>query len=108
MNLPSLMADLNRIELGIFSLSDSYLLSEIEDGKYRLYSNLEALSEYKMIDDEVLIAKAKQGMKISINDIVNIIGSKENRIVIKNKLDLIAIYDLDLEKKCYKAVRVWN
>lgn len=108
LHLPSLMAKLNRIELGIFSLSDSYTLAEIEDGKYRLYSNLEALSEYKMIDDEKLIIKAKQGMKISINDILNIIGSKEKRIVIKDGLDLIAIYDLDLEKKCYKAVRVWN
>lgn len=108
LNLPSLMAGLIRTELGNFSLKNSYKLSEIELGNYRLYSKLDALSEYEKIEDEECIKKAKSGMKISIKKIDKLLNCSPVRIVIKEFDKLVAIYDLDLELKCYKAVRVWN
>ena len=108
LNIPSLMAGLIRTELGNFSLKNASLISEIELGNYRLYSKLEALQNYKYIDEEGCINKAKAGMKISINKIRELINDTPDRIVIKKQDELIAIYDLNKELKCYKAVRVWN
>ena len=47
-------------------------------------------------------------MKISIKKIDKLLNCSPVRIVIKEFDKLVAIYDLDLELKCYKAVRVWN
>ncbi len=108
LNLPSMMKDLQRETLGNFSLQDSTTLEEIENGNYKLFSNLDALATYVMIDNKEIVLKAKQGMKISIKSIIEEIKTKEKRIVIKDKDELIAIYELDEENKCYKAARVWN
>lgn len=108
LNIPSLMADLKRTKLGNYYLEDSYTLSDIEQGKYHLFSNLEALEMFPMIDDEYIVNKAKFGMKISVNDIINIINDKVERVVIKGNNKLIAIYEYNDESKCYKAARVWS
>lgn len=108
LNYPSMMVDLKRIKLGDFSIDDASTLDEIKNQHFKIFSNLEALQMYKCIDDLNLINKAKNGMKIKIDDIKNITDSLDNYVVIKENEELIAIYQLDLEKKCYKAARVWN
>ena len=56
----------------------------------------------------LLLGVKNNGMKISINKVVAILGQKYNRIAIVENDNLIAIYELDEDRKCYKAVRVWK
>ena len=51
---------------------------------------------------------SSHGMKISINKVYEILNKKPNQFVIKNNDILVAIYELDLNVNCYRAVRVWN
>ena len=46
-------------------------------------------------------------MKISIRYVNELINKSPDKIVIKDKDRLIAIYELNNELKCYKAARVW-
>lgn len=105
---PAHMKELRRIKVGSFDLIDARKISEIETGNYKSFDMLESLKMYKAIDDEEFIIKANNGMKISINKVVEKLGKQEKRIIIKDEDKLIAIYELDLEKKCYKAARVWK
>lgn len=107
LGIPSLMAGLIRTKLGNFSLNNSYKLSEVELGNYHLYSKLDALDNFDIIEDQELITKASSGMKISIKYIETLLNKTPNRIVIKENNRLIAIYDKNDELRCYKAARVW-
>ena len=107
LEIPSLMAGLVRTKLGNFGLNNSYTLSEIQLGNYQLYSKLDALENFDIIDDKELISKASFGMKISIKYINELINNTPDKIVIKDNERLIAIYEKNDELKCYKAARVW-
>ena len=101
------MSNLVRTKLGNFSLNNSYTLSDIELGNFHLYSKLDALEEFAMVDDPELIKKALSGMKISIRYVSELINDIPDKIVIKENDRLIAIYEKDEDLKCYKAARVW-
>lgn len=107
LEIPSLMYKLIRTKLGNFGLKNSYTLSEIEIGNYHLYSKLDALEGYTMIEDKELIVKASSGMKISIRYVDELINDTPEKIVIKDNDRLIAVYEKNNELKCYKAARVW-
>lgn len=107
LEIPSLMYKLIRTKLGNFGLKNSNTLSEIEIGNYHLYSKLDALECYTMIEDKELIVKASSGMKISIRYVDELINDTPEKIVIKDNDRLIAIYEKNNELKCYKAARVW-
>lgn len=105
---PAHMKELRRIKVGNFDLIDSRKIEDIEKGNYKAFSMLNAIKNYPTIDNEEFINKANNGMKISINKVVELLGQKYKKIAIKENDNLIAIYELDEEKKCYKAVRVWK
>ena len=101
------MFNLIRTKLGNFSLNNSYSLSDIELGNFHLYSKLDALEEFTMLDEPELTNKALSGMKISIRSVYELINDTPKKIVIKENDRLIAIYEKNDELKCYKAARVW-
>lgn len=103
---PGYMKELCRTRNGIFSLNDSSMIRDIEMGNYKFIDMLEAVKEFPIIENEDISLKAKNGMKISINDVKKHIGEIVEFVSIKNDQKLLAIYKL--EDKCYKAVRVWN
>ena len=105
---PGLMKSLVRIRSGAYTLDDSNTLEEIESGNYKSFDMLDSLKNYDIIDQEDFCNKALHGMKISINKVMEILNKKPNRIVIKSCETLIAIYELDEDLQCYRAVRVWN
>ena len=107
LGVPSLMFNLIRTKLGNFSLNNSYSLSDIELGNFHLYSKLDALEEFTMLDEPELTNKALSGMKISIRSVYELINDIPKKIVIKENDRLIAIYEKNDELKCYKAARVW-
>ena len=108
LGIPSLMAGLIRTEVGNFKLSDASTIKEVEDGNFKIFDMLKALDEFIQLDNVDIVVKAKSGMKISIKMIKDLLNDTPRRIVIKSKNQLVAIYELDEEKKCYRAVRVWN
>lgn len=103
---PGYMKDLIRIRSGNFSIDNASTIDDIEKGEYSFYSMLDSLKGEVILDDISLINKAKNGMKISKIEILNIVNNLPHQIVIKDKENLKAIYQLSEE--CYKAVRVWN
>lgn len=105
---PGLMKSLIRTKSGAYTLDDASTLEEIESGNFNSFKMLDSLKNYDIIDHEEFNEKALHGMKISINKVVEILNKKPSRIVIKSCDTLIAIYELDEEVKCYRAVRVWN
>lgn len=105
---PGLMKSLIRTKSGAYSLSDAATIEEIENSKFTSFDMLSSLKKYDIIDEEDFIHKASHGMKISINKVYEILNKKPNQFVIKNNDILVAIYELDLNVNCYRAVRVWN
>lgn len=105
---PAHMSELRRLSVGSFSLVDSNKLEDIENGKYKLFNMLDGLKQYPMTDDSELIKKASNGMKVSIDMVTNIFNKQVNKFVIKNNDSLIAIYELDITEKFYRAARVWE
>jgi tRNA pseudouridine55 synthase len=105
---PGLMKSLIRTKSGAYSLSDAATIEEIENSKFTSFDMLSSLKNYDIIDEEDFIHKASHGMKISINKVYEILNKKPNQFVIKNNDILVAIYELDLNVNCYRAVRVWN
>lgn len=106
--VPSVMSDLQRIRSGSLLIDKASTLSEIEKGNYTMISVLDALGNYPIIDNDYISNKAFHGMKISIKDIVGILNDKPKEVVIKKGDSIIAIYSLDNESYCYRALRVWN
>lgn len=108
LNSPAHMKELRRISVGNFSLVEASKLSEIEEGKFKSFNMLEALKGYLTTEDEELINKASHGMKVSIEKIKEVFGEKIDKFVIKKDQTLIAIYELDISEKFYRAARVWQ
>lgn len=108
LSLPSMMVDLQRISSDIFNLENAYKLEQIEKGEYVMYSMLEGLNNFAKISDEELIKKAKCGMKISLKTIFDHLQANPQKVVIYEKKDLVAIYQLSDNGLYYKAARVWN
>lgn len=115
--IPSVLSGLERVECSGFTLNDSVSFEDIERGNYQLHSMCNAIGNiYQILDDEELIKKAKNGMKISYRYIRDNYKNTPERIAIvetinKNK-KLVAIYLLDYSETTktnyYKAETVWN
>lgn len=105
---PALMNNLIRLRAGNFKIEDSSTIEQIKEGKYSSFKLIDCVKHLKKIDDERLINKALHGMKISISNIIDILGDSPDEIAIVSQDNLIGIYQKDLELKCYRAVRVWN
>ena len=105
---PGLMNCLERTKSGVWTIENSYSLTDIENGNYESFTMLETLKNYPFVSDEDCVNKALHGMKISPSKIEEILGEKPLRIIIARDYKLIAIYDFDEEIYGYRAVRVWN
>ncbi len=105
---PGLMNSLVRTKSGVWTIENSYTLEDIQNGKFKSFSMLEALQNYPIIDDEECVYKALHGMKISPSKVEELLGEKPARIVLKSSVKLVAIYDFDSTIFGYRAVRVWN
>ena len=86
-------------------------------GNYKLYNMCDAIGNiYQIINDEEIIKKAKNGMKISYRYIKNQYSNTPERIAIIQKNEdekkLVAIYVLEYSEitktNYYKAETVWN
>ncbi len=108
MGFPSLMFELRRQQLGPFTISESYTLTDIEKGNYRLIKMIDALKDLPMVCDDELVKKASFGMPIPTDKVMKNFDDTPLRIVICDKDELVAIYDLERELNYYKAIRVWN
>ena len=82
------MTELNRTKLGIYDINNSYLLSDIENGKYKLLNIKDIYPEAKkiIINDDNLLKKIKNGMVLD-----KFYEGKDKMLLDKNK-NLIAIY----------------
>ncbi len=100
------MGELIRTRSGKFQLSDAVTLTELEEGKYQAIDMLDALN-YPVINinNDDLLKKVSNGMKIKSYMIENILKEKPELItfVLDNRLK--AIYEL--ENEIYKVSRVW-
>lgn len=108
LGVPATMSNLKRTRNGSFEIDNSYTVDDIKNGNFSLISNLEALKGNYFIDNDEVIKKAVNGMKISLLMIKNLIGLLPEKIVICQNNSLIAIYVRDDEIHCYKAARVWK
>ncbi|MBQ9181100.1 MAG: tRNA pseudouridine(55) synthase TruB [Bacilli bacterium] len=86
LNTIGIMSKLNRIKQGKFNIDDSYTLSDIKNGDYKLIPMLDILDNIKQVnvDDEFEI-KLKNGLILN-----NIYG--EDVVLFKNNNRLISIY----------------
>ena len=82
------MTELERTKLGIYDINNSYTLSNIEKGNYKLLNIKDIYPENQkmIIDDENLLKKIKNGMVLD-----KFYDGKDKMILDKNK-NLIAIY----------------
>lgn len=103
LNTLAYMERLNRVASGLFTIEESYKLSDIYNGNYKIINMVNAMKEYHQIEvDEYLEKKVKNGMKISFNDL----NTKDEKIVFVKNDEIKAIYERS--DVCYRAVRVWN
>lgn len=82
------MTELNRTKLGIYDINNSYLLSDIENGKYKLLDIKDIYPEDKkiIISDDNLLKKIKNGMVLD-----KFYEGKDKMLLDKNQ-NLVAIY----------------
>lgn len=82
------MTELERTKLGIYDINNSYTLSNIEKGNYKLLNIKDIYPENQkmIIDDDNLLKKIKNGMVLD-----KFYDGKDKMILDKNK-NLIAIY----------------
>lgn len=82
------MTELERTKLGTYDINNSYTLSDIEKGNYKLLDVEDIYSENQkmIIDDENLLRKIKNGMVLD-----KFYDGKNKMLLDKNK-NLIAIY----------------
>ena len=89
------MDGLRRTKQGIFTIEDSYKLSNVEKGEYKLLPLVEVLTNYKQIEvDNELLEKIKNGIILD-----NTYG--ENIVIFTKDKEVIAIYkryDKDITK----------
>jgi tRNA pseudouridine55 synthase len=100
---PSHMGDLIRTASGDFKIEDSYKLKDLEDGNYKVISNLDALNKYSSIEvDDELKQKVLNGIALDST----LLKSDKEVVVLKNNNQLLGIYKY--QEGIYKAERVWN
>ena len=95
------MTELERTKLGRYDINNSYLLSDIEKGNYKLLDIKDIYPENKkmVIKDEILLKKIKNGMVLE-----KFYDGKDKMILDKNN-NLIAIYTECSDKS---KVRPWK
>ena len=82
------MKSLMRTKQGNFKIEDSFNLKEIENDKYK-FIDIEKDLGYKIIEiDDDLSKKVLNGCKIELN-------SSESKVILKNKNEIIALYERD-------------
>ena len=89
------MVELERIKLGNFSLEDAYSLQDVKEGNYRLLNPVDVLDLPKVIVDEKLEKKIKNGQ------VLKKFFDEDMAMIINHEQELIAIYqkkDEDLVK----------
>lgn len=96
LNLIGTVSELNRTMVNNISIDDCDDLQEIIDGKYSTHNEIELLSNSYKIYEIENIGDVKNGKRVKIN-------SDENRIVLVNNNQLLAIYEKDGNE--YKCVR---
>ena len=71
-------------------------------------ASLDPRMTVREIISEGLVIKGIKDKEYIDNKVYEILNKKPNQFVIKNNDILVAIYELDLNVNCYRAVRVWN
>ena len=106
LNSHACMGDLIRTRSGKFSLNDAVTLTELEEGKYNVIDMLDALN-YPMIsiDNDDLMKKIFNGMKIKSYIVENILNEKPRMVTFTIDNKLKAIYEYD--EGIYKVSRLW-
>ena len=106
LNCCACMGELERTRSGKFHIEQAVTLEDLENGNYKVVEMLDALN-YPVIniDNDELLKKVNNGMKIKSYIVENILKSKPELItfVVDNRLK--AIYEL--ENEIYKVSRVW-
>ena len=88
LNTVGTMKSLMRTKQGNFKIEDSFNLKEIENDKYT-FIDIEKDLGYKIIEiDDDLSKKVLNGCKIELN-------SSESKVILKNKNEIIALYERD-------------
>lgn len=108
LGLCATMSNLKRIKNGNFDIEHSYTLDDIKNGQFQLINLIDALSNFDKIDNDEVVKKAENGMKISLIMIKDILGKLPEKIAICHNNKLTAIYLRGDELHCYKAGRVWK
>ena len=108
LNVPATMSGLRRTRNGEFDLQNSFTIDEVRAGHFDLISMLDALRHYDMVENDEIVKKAMNGMKISLLMIKEVLGKLPAKIIVCHKGELVAIYLRDDELHCYKAGRVWK
>ena len=89
-NCGAVMTSLVRTKQGNVSINDSYTLSDIENGNYKIYSIEEVLDYPKIMVDKELEFKISNGMKLDNN------WNIEDKVMFINKDNkLLGIYEKD-------------
>jgi tRNA pseudouridine55 synthase len=100
---PAHLSALERIKSGNFSIEDAFTLADIEMGKYRLISPLEAMKDYHQIEvNSLLKKKVLNGVPIESK----LLNSNEEIIIFSEKGEMLGIYQFKEGK--YRAQRIWN
>lgn len=103
LNVLATMASLNRIQSGNLTLDNSYTLSDVINGDYKLIDLVSATKCFTQIEvDDYLFHKVYHGMKIAFKDL----SVSDNLIFFTRCGKLVGIYSRS--DVCYKAERVWN
>ena len=89
----AIMIGLLRTKVDNFSLEDAYTLEDIEKGNYKLIPIQDALNIPKIIVDEDLELKIKNGIKLD-----NIYNIKDKVLFINKSNEELGIYELDNNK----------
>ena len=102
LNSYAVMTNLTRTKSGKFDIKDSYTLEDIEKGKFKLISMVDALDMPKEVLDENTYIKVKNGGKLSLKTFDKIYD--EVMLIYGDKL--VAIYKKD--QSFYKSEVIWN
>lgn len=115
--IPSVLSGLERVECSGFLIKDAINFEDLEKGNYTLHNMCDAIGNiYQIKNDNELIKKAQNGMKISYRYIRDNYGTTPERIAViiesVNDKKLLAIYVKDYSEvtktNYYKAETVWN
>lgn len=94
------MVELERIKLGNFSLEDAYSLQDVKEGNYRLLNPVDVLDLPKVIVDEKLEKKIKNGQ------VLKKFFDEDMAMILDQEHKLIAIYQ-EKDKNLVKTYRMF-